>query len=236
MFRNRELTMEIAGKFRPAFERQNNTFIPTQQWQDVQAVMQRNTNLPINVQAAPSVLADINGMGMWGSGGGVHFSDTGQTYVDPIRGSVTVAAHEAAHQAFPSSLIHDQKAQQKGFDDLYNVSLNQPSDGIAMRVGYEALSKPIMLEEANAQGVASAAMNAVGLKPNTSGWQDMLSYPREYRFGGRYDRAAPMYSRAFNKPGIATFLPGELNTYDTISRSSPYAIKRQFTKGFNRIK
>ena len=228
--------MEIAGKFRPAFERQNNSFIPTQQWQDVQAVMQRNTDTPINVQAAPSVLLDVNGMGMWGSGGGVYFPDTGQSYVDPIRGSVTVAAHEAAHQAFPSSLIHDQTARQKAFNDLYSVSLDQASDGTAMRVGYEALSKPLMLEEANAQGVASAAMNAVGLKPDTSGWQDMLSYPGEYRFGGRYDRAAPMYSKGFNKPGIATFLPGELNTYDTISRSSPYAIQRQFTKGYKRIK
>jgi hypothetical protein len=228
--------MELAGKFRPAFERQNNTFVPTQQWQDVQAVMQRNTNIPINVQAAPSVLADITGMGMWGSGGGIHFPDTGQTYVDPISGSVTVAAHEAAHQAFPSSLIHDQTAQQKGFNDLYSVGRDQVADGTAMRVGYEALSKPIMLEEANAQGVATAAMNAIGLKPDTNGWQNMLSYPSEYRFGGRYDRAAPLYKESFNKPGIATFLPGELNTFNTILKSSPYAMQRQFNKGYGRIK
>jgi hypothetical protein len=230
--------MNIAGKFLPAFTRNTDgSFVPTPEWQTVQDIMQQNTDIPINIQPAPSVMAGIDGQGIWGSGGGLYRPDFSDAYVDPIRGSVTTAAHEAAHQSFPSQLINDQKARKKSMESLMtDFTKSLINDGTAMRVGYEALSKPIMLEEANAQGVVTAAMNAAGLKPNTGGWQNMLSYPGEYRFGGQFDRAAPLYKEGFNKPGIATLLPGELNTLDTMFKSYPYAMQRQFNKGYGMIK
>lgn len=229
--------MDLAGKYLPAFRRVDGGFQPTKEWQKVKNIMQSNTDVPVNVQAAPSVVTDISGKGIWGSGGGVYYPDSGAAYIDPLSGSVTTAAHEAAHQAFGSKLINDPRARAKGFESLnMNFSPRLVNDGTALRVGYETISKPIMLEEANAQGVASAAMNAAGFKPDTSGWSNMLSYPGEYRFGGRYDRAAPLYQKAFNKPGVATFMTGELDTLQTMRNSYPYALQRQFESGYGRIR
>ena len=193
--------MEVAGKFFPAFEQVDGVYVQTPETEKVLGIMQENTDIPINVQVAPSVLTGIDGSGMWGTGGGVYDPLTGGTYVDPLKGSVTVAAHEAAHQAFPSELISDEKARAKGMESL-NMDFPQKliDDGTAMRVGYEALSKPIMLEEANAQGVAVGALNKAGLPVDTSGFPDMLAYPAEYTFGGYFDKAAPLYKKGFNKP------------------------------------
>jgi len=223
----------MAGKFLPAFRREGTSFVPTQEMNNVMNLMQSKTNIPINIQPAPSVLADINGMGMWGSGGGVNFGGVGgKTYVDPIRGSVTVAAHEAAHQAFPSSLATNPYAQQK-FNET--VTMNYTPDlinsGAAMRANYENFSKPKLIEEANAQGVAYEAMNQAGYTPDRGGWSNMLSYPAQYRFGGYYDQGAPAYKNAFNKPGLGTLMPGELNEFQTMSRSFIPALQRQFGVG-----
>ena len=229
--------MNIAGKFLPAFTRNTDgSFVPTPEWQKVSAIMQRNTDTPINIQPAPSVLAGIDGGGIWGTGGGVHRPAFGDAYVDPVSGSVTTAAHEAAHQAFGSRLINDPAARKKGYESLMtNFTPKMVADGTAMRVGYEAFSKPILLEEANAQGVAAAAMNAAGMQPSLNGWSNMLAYPSEYRFGGSYDKAAPAYKQAFNKPGLGTLLPGEIDTLDTMGRSYLPAIQRQYQRGYGRI-
>jgi hypothetical protein len=64
----------------------------------------------------------------------------------------------------------------------------------------------------------------------------MLSYPGEYRFGGRYDKAAPLYQKAFNKPGVATLMTGELDTLQTMRKSYPYALQRQFESGYGMIR
>jgi hypothetical protein len=228
--------MELAGKFFPAFEQVDGIYVQTPETEKVLGIMQENTDIPINVQAAPSVLSSIDGGGMWGTGGGVHDPLTGGTYVDPIKGSVTVAAHEAAHQAFPSQLINDVKARAKGMESL-NMDFPQKliDDGTAMRVGYEALSKPIMFEEAHAQGVTAGALNKAGLPVDTLGFPDMLGYPAEYRFGGYYDKAAPLYKKVFNKPGAATLLPEEVAQFDTIQKSFLPAIKRQYQTGIGRI-
>jgi hypothetical protein len=87
------------------------------------------------------------------------------------------------------------------------------------------------MEEANAQGVVYEAMKQAGYEPNKHGSATMLSYPAEYRFGGRYDQAAPIYKRVFNKPGLATLMPGELNELNKIDRSFTPAMERQFGYG-----
>jgi hypothetical protein len=222
----------MAGKYLPAFRREGGRFVPTQEMDNVLNLMQTKTDRPINIQPAPSVLAGIDGRGMWGSGGGLYRPQYGDAYIDPLSGSVTTAAHEAAHQAFGSKLINDLKAMAKGDQSLMTpFSTELVNDGTALRVGYESLSKPIMLEEANAQGVAYEAMTQAGYKPYTSGWNTMLSYPAEYRFAGQFDKAAPMYKIGFNKPGVATLMPGELDELQRINRSFMPAIERQFGVG-----
>ena len=224
--------MGLAGKFLPAFKREGTAFVPTEELNNVINLMQSKTNNPIKIQPAPSVISGIDGMGMWGSGGGVNYGVGGTTYVDPIFGDVTVAAHEAAHQAFPSSLATSQNAVQKR-RELYGTRMTPEmvDSGAAMRAGYENFGKQALIEEANAQGVAYEAMKQAGYEPNKHGWANMLSYPAEYRFGGRYDQASPIYKTVFNKPGLATLMPGEANELNKMKRSFTPAIERQFGYG-----
>ena len=225
--------MDLAGKFLPAFKRKGTAFVPTEEMNNVINLMQSKTDNPINIQPAPSVLAGLNGGGMWGSGGGVNYGGVGgQTYVDPIGGDVTVAAHEAAHQAFPSSLAINPYAAQKR-KELFTTYMppEMVDSGAAMRAGYENFGKRALIEEANAQGVAYEAMKQAGYEPNKLGWATMLSYPAEYRFGGHYDQAKPIYKTVFNKPGLATLMPGEVNELNKMNRSFTPAIERQFGYG-----
>jgi hypothetical protein len=224
--------MGLAGKFLPAFKREGTAFVPTEEMNNVINLMQNKTNNPIKIQPAPSVISGIDGMGMWGSGGGVNYGVGGTTYVDPIFGDVTVAAHEAAHQAFPSSLATSQNAVQKR-RELYGTRMTPEmvDSGAAMRAGYENFGKYALMEEANAQGVAYEAMKQAGYEPNKLGWATMLSYPAEYRFGGQYDQASPIYKEAFNKPGLATLMPGEMDELVRMNKSFAPAIERQFGYG-----
>jgi hypothetical protein len=225
--------MGLAGKFLPAFRREGTAFVPTEEMNNVINLMQNKTNNPIKIQPAPSVISGIDGMGMWGSGGGVNYGGVGgTTYVDPIFGDVTVAAHEAAHQAFPSSLATSQNAVQKR-RELYGTRMTPEmvDSGAAMRAGYENFGKRGLMEEANAQGVAYEAMKQAGYEPNKLGWATMLSYPAEYRFGGQYDQALPIYKEVFNKPGLATLMPGEMDELVRMNKSFAPAIERQFGYG-----
>jgi hypothetical protein len=225
--------MGLAGKFLQAFKREGTAFVPTEELNNVINLMQSKTNNPIKIQPAPSVLSGIDGMGMWGSGGGVNYGGVGgTTYVDPIFGDVTVAAHEAAHQAFPSSLATSQNAVQKR-RELYGTRMNPEmvDSGAAMRAGYENFGKRALMEEANAQGVAYEAMKQAGYEPNKGGWATMLSYPAEYRFGGKHDQAAPIYKEVFNKPGLATLMPGEMAELSRMNKSFTPAMERQFGYG-----
>jgi hypothetical protein len=225
--------MGLAGKFLPAFKREGTAFVPTEEMNNVINLMQSKTNNPIKIQPAPSVIAGIDGMGMWGSGGGVNYGGVrGTTYVDPIFGNVTVAAHEAAHQAFPSSLATSQNAVQKNKELLgTRMTPEMVDSGAAMRAGYETFGKPSLMEEANAQGVVYEAMKQAGYEPNTNGWATMLSYPAEYRFGGKHDRAAPIYKEVFNKPGLATLMPREMDELVRMNKSFIPAMERQFGYG-----
>jgi hypothetical protein len=224
--------MDLAGKFLPAFKREGTAFVPTEEMNNVINLMQSKTNNPIKVQPAPSVITGVDGRGMWGSGGGVNIGGVGgTTYVDPVGGDVTVAAHEAAHQAFPSSLATNPYAEQKRFELFTAMTPEMVDSGAAMRAGYENIGKRSLIEEANAQGVAYEAMTQAGYEPSTNGWATMLSYPAEYRFGGRYDTAAPAYKQGFNKPGLATLMPGELAELNRMDRSFTPAMERQFGYG-----
>jgi hypothetical protein len=62
-----------------------------------------------------------------------------------------------------------------------------------------------------------------------------LAYPADYRFGGFFDKAAPLYKEGFNKPGISTLLPGEADQLGTINKSFLPAIQRQYQTGIGRI-
>lgn len=233
---------------RPASERLQS-FIKTDtgKWQQspelkkVLDVMQKNTNNTINIEVAPSPML-LSGQPAWGSGNGVYYPKSGRAFVDPYS-HPTVGAHEAAHQAFMSPLgklnsfdseFQSRKNQQGSNSNNFTPSMID--SGANMRMAYEILDKPFLIEEANAQGVTTAAMKKAGIPIDTSGWKDMYEYPEAYRFGGSFSNAAPFYMKFANKPGIATFTPEEAKEFGQIQKSAPIAVRRQFDLGFKLIK
>ncbi len=247
--------------FMPAFTRaEGGNWEQTPAAKKVLGIIKNSGAADFTIQAAPSVLLQGD-RPMWGSGGGAHYTDGTGTFIDPIRGSVSTAAHEAGHAGFMTDLGKQLGGQQdfrgeKGFQSQIDyVNSAEPQTGSALRAAYEAMSKPRMLEEANAQGVAAGAMNKAGFPMDNNGWQvaDMrdtglaedvpatLTYPGQYRFGGAFDTTSDAYSNGHfrNDEGhfdMSQSTPSEFKEYQTIQRSHIPAMKRQFQEGFDRIK
>ena len=208
----------------------------------VLGIMQDNTTNKINIEMAPSPMM-LSGQPAWGSGGGVFQTKTGRAFVDPFS-HPTVGAHEAAHQAFPSKLdaqfrdsesdLYKRMSQQ--FNNNDNFTPAMVNKGASMRLLYELLDKPFMIEEANAQGVAQAAMDKAGIPTDTSGWTDMYEYPEAYSFGKQFSKAAPGYKKVFNKPTRDSLTASEINEFENIFKSTSPAVRRQFDLGYQRIK
>ncbi|GFH99608.1 hypothetical protein IMSAGC004_02013 [Bacteroidaceae bacterium] len=108
------------------------------------------------IEAAPSVLAN-DGVGMWGTGGGVYYPGTDKAYVDPIKGTVTTAVHEAAHASFPTKLVD--KEQQKAAYEKLNKSFATATPGNNLRAVYETMYS-IMLHRLIKTSVTGAAAKA----------------------------------------------------------------------------
>ena len=132
----------------------------------------------------------------------------------------------------------------KTYQDRINQQLNNPQNytpemidkGATMRMEFETRDKPFMIEEANAQGVAQAAMDKAGIPVDTSGWPDMYAYPEAHRFGGQFSESTGIYTQGANKPGLATLTPGEGAELGAMRRSFSPAVKRQFGLGYQMIK
>jgi len=234
---------------RPAGERLQS-FIKTNTggWQQspelkkVLGIMQDNTSNKINIEAAPSPMM-LGDRPAWGSGGGVFYPKSGRAFVDPFA-HPTVGAHEAAHQAFPSEFdaqfrnresdLYTRMSQQ--FHNNDNFTPAMVNKGASMRMMYELMDKPFMIEEANAQGVAQAAMDKAGISADTSGWRDMYEYPEAYSFGKQFSKGASAYKDIFQKPTRASLTVPEISELESISRGSNPAVRRQFDLGYQRIK
>ncbi len=223
----------------------------TPEAEKVLGIIKSSGGSPFKIEPAPSPMAGLNGEPMWGSGGGVHMPDTGRTFVDPINGSVSVAAHEAGHAAFHTALDSEDHYQ-NSFSKLVNHT-KSASPGNRLRAVYETLSKPQMLEEANAQGVARAAIDKAGYQWENNGWKGLpmeitglsddirpeLAYPGEYRFGGRHDEGAKFYGNVEQigpGPVLRSYLQDERDTIDATRKSLVPAMERQYQKGYNLIK
>lgn len=213
---------------------------PSPELKKVLAIMQGNTDKQINIEVAPAPMM-LGGKPAWGSGNGVYQPNTGRAFVDPLS-HPTVGAHEAAHQAFMTPLATKHSFDKK-YQDRINQQLNNPKNfspeminkGATMRMEFEIWDKPYMIDEANAQGVAQAAMDKAGIPVDTSGWPDMYAYPKAYQFGGEFSKSTGRYVQGANKPGLATLTPGEAAELGAMSRSAAPAVRRQFDLGYQMI-
>lgn len=200
----------------------------------VLGIMQDNTDVPLKVEMAPSPMM-MHGQPAWGSSGGVLFTqgaNAGRALVDPLA-HPTVAAHEAAHQGFMSDLGKSavsgtaKNKSQEFITDVENYPDSMFESGAALRAAYETQDKYRLIEEANAQGVAQAAMDKAGIPVDTSGWSDMYAYPAAHKPNGRMAQV---------QVDLDTLGGGETSEYNRIQRSHMPAVKRQFDLGYGRIK
>lgn len=167
-------------------------FEPSEDSRRVLLEMKRLTGRTADIRPANSVQVDPNsGTPLWGSGGGVAATGTGLGYVDPLEGTSHVLAHEAAHAIMP----HRSTMKRIGASPFSQGDpLNVPRDsGQRVRYVHEELSKPAIVEESHAQGVADGVLERLGLPtfsdPSWGG--DALAYPRSYmtRTFGTYGRS-----------------------------------------------
>lgn len=233
----------FAGKKLTSFVQDNEgKWSQSPELKKVLGIMQENTDKQIDIEMYPSPMLVAPDTPAWGSKGGVYNPKTGRAYVDPLS-HPTVGAHEAAHQAFmtphatkDSFSKQYQERMQKQLNNPANFTPEMIDKGATMRMEYEIRDKHRLIEEANANGVATAAMNKAGLPVDDSGWGNMYAYPEAHSFGQALSQSAPVYKQGANKPGISTLTPDEAAEFGAMQRSAPTAVRRQFDIGYGMIK
>lgn len=207
----------------PAFnyEREKG-FVPSKNTKQIVNKFKEITGKNLDIRPANSVMAN-EGVPFWGGGGGVVFHDEKNVgYIDPFKGNAHVVAHEGAHALMRSPLYAQSFTQQSQIDPL-----KVPRDtGQRMRYIHETLAKPIMEEEANAQGVAYGILNKLGI-PNEETWKTPIDYPRTY-----LDKGLGTYT----KTEIGPPTPAERKELQTILRSTDPFLQRVFQRGYNLVK
>ena len=158
--------MEVAGKFMPSFvQLDDGSYVQTPETEKVITFMQGSTDTPLQIEPLVDV-KDLDGDPLMeqafreGALDGYASNITGKAFVVPST-SPTVVAHELAHQGLKSKLMNDVLSDQhyrrivEQLNDPRNFTPEMRDKGATMRLFYEAFDKPhLMLEEANAQGVA----------------------------------------------------------------------------------
>ncbi len=124
----------------------------------------------------------------FGTGGGfVNYKNKDTVYVDPLAPTPHVLAHEAAHSQAPIELNKTFADTIMTHGSPYKpdemLPENVPNKAAGLRYAYEKEVIPVMLEEANAQGIARATTEHLGYgNAERPGHQDHdnLEYPLTY--------------------------------------------------------
>ena len=208
----------------PAFNYDKDKgFIPTENTNKIVDTFRSLTGKGLDIRPANSVMAQ-GGKPIWGSGGGEAVLGAGIGYVDPLMGNTHVVAHEGAHALMPSPLFLFSRSNRPTIDPL-----SVPRDtGQRMRYVHETLSKPIMEEEANAQGIAYGVLNKIGIpSQGQETWKSPLDYPRTY-----LDEGIGAYTRTEIGPPS----PEEQKEMQTILDSTDPFLQRIYQRGYNQVK
>ena len=177
---------------------------------------------------------------LYGTGGGsVMWDKPSELNVDPHASAHTLA-HEGAHSQFPTALSEEYKrrilasAEGSPYAGREWNPTNLPRNGASIRYMYETEAVPTMLEEANAQGIARAVTDKMGLG-NIEG-RDNLSYPMiyGYKFLDQLDNNTPTLDGIPLGVGI-TGTDSEREEYYRIVDNMRTRVQRQFNHGYNLI-
>jgi hypothetical protein len=213
-------------------------FIPSKSTEQIINKLQEITGKDLNLRPIPVFSQDEFNQPSygWGEGGGYFSPKDNIAYVDPLKGTAYVVAHEGAHSLMPSPAFNQErkelaKALVNNFKNKINsfpVSpLEIPRDtGQRLRYVHEILAKPRMEEEARAQGVAYGLIKNLGIS-STEEFSNPLEYPKTYLEEGIGE---------YEKNEKGPFSPNELKEWEKILRSSDPFLQRIFEQGYNLIK
>ena len=196
-------------------------FKPTEQTNQIVNALKTKTGKDFFIEPANSVMA-VESKPMWGSGGGVVFDDNRSTgFVDPLRGTAHVVAHESAHALFPSNLMEFRRTNPSQYTTIDPLSIPRDT-GQRMRYIHENFAKPKLEEEARAQGIAYGLLNTLNI-PSEETWQTPIDYPRSYLQQG---------IGKYADVEIGPPSPGEMKEAQTIMKGiNPY-LQRMFNQGY----
>ena len=219
------------GKAGGAYKKVGGVYEPTEEALRVLGLIKQKFGRESSVRPANYVDA-IRGNPIMGTGGGVNWSDTGQTIVDPMKGTVHTIAHEAAHELAPSSLSKyiKEKLANSELDSLpaFMNPYDVPRDtGARVRYIHELNAKRPLVEEARAQGIAYGLLDELGIpyKEGSHG-NNPLNYPASY-----LEKGIGQYADVEIGPPSEA----ERNEVKKILKSNDPLLRREYNRGYNYI-
>jgi hypothetical protein len=219
------------GKEGGAYTKVNKVYEPTEEALRVLDLIKQKFGRESSVRPANYVDA-IEENPIMGTGGGVHWSDTGETIVDPMKGTVHTIAHEAAHELAPSSLSEYTREKMVGSKFGSFPALMNPYDvprdtGARLRHVHELYAKPDIVEEARAQGIAGYLLDRLGIRYKEGYYgNNPLNYPASFIRKG-------IGSYANNEVGPPS--KAERDEANTILNSTYPLIRREYDRGYKFI-
>jgi len=219
------------GKEGGAYTKVNGVYEPTEEALRVLDLIKQKFGRESSVRPANYVDA-IKGNPVMGTGGGVNWSDTGQTIVDPMKGTVHTIAHEAAHELAPSSLSNYTQEKLVGSKFGSFPALMNPYDvprdtGARVRYIHELNAKQPLVEEARAQGIAYGLLDELGIPYKEGAYgNNPLNYPASY-----LDKGIGSYANFEVGPPSKA----ERDEVNTILNSTDPLLRREYNRGYNFI-
>lgn len=207
--------VQAVDPFSAAFEYKDGRLVPSASSARVLEAFSGGSNKPLSLVPAASVEAS-GGVGIWGTGGG-YFDPTrpDRIVADPM-GPVSTVAHESAHA------LHMTPAAKSNVSRAVDPLQVDRDSGARLRYIHNGYSVTAG-EEANAQGMAKAAMDKLGLPFNDLGWGDARNYPASYMTKGM-----DIYENVERGPAS----PGEVEESRRIVRGMGPYINRMYQQGY----
>jgi hypothetical protein len=208
----------------PAFNYERGKgFVPSEDTKQIVNKFKEVTGKDLDIRPANSVMAQ-GGKPIWGTGAGEASAGSGIGYVDPLMGNALLVAHEGAHAVMPSPLERFYRNNQPTIDPT-----NVPRDtGQRLRYVHETIAKPVMEEEANAEGIAYGVLDKIGISPQSlQSWPSPTAYPKTY-----LGKGLGLYTKTeIGPPTLA-----ERKEEQAILRSTDPFLQRMFQRGYNLVK
>jgi len=172
------------------------------------------------------------------STGYVEWADPSTVYVAPGSGEAHVLAHELGHSQLQTDLANTYSNNVMQYGSPFSPDKPQlndlnPKDPATMRYYYEMEHVPTMLEESNAQGVATGTLDALELGRQERMYASSTDYPKSFGLAALNDIDRTFSPEFEGAPlGVGVFgTPEQREEYYRIMDNIPTRVDRAYQKG-----